>query len=646
MNINVDEHLHLRTSADASATASTGTEVMTVTTDGSLQVAKLIYALWNDANTAYDTTSSSGMMYSTGQLGSAPFNVRGSLILQARPHSSTGIHLVTGATPASRMSIDANGLATFNSNIGGGGTTNFLRADGTWAAVAGATSQWTATGNSIYANNTVTGNVLIGRSTDLSINTSYKNLYFLEGGIMYNDNATTSPYLAVMNNTYYNSSNSWTYIVTDEASLITMNGGNIGLYSVASGTGGTAVGTWDTLAYFTSTGLGLGGNGSPSYDLHVGTGLATGEVAIGINARLANQSTIYWQKASTSHFALYMPNSTSTKLRFWNNTKGDIMEINSAGEVMINTAGTTHGGSLAIQALSSAWTSHLNLISSDGTNEWNLLVDNGASDNLRFAFNASEKFAIQSSGDVVVHNNFYPGNGQFYVDASTERTGLMRIVESGANAWSGMEIYWSATAHWMLMGDENEYGAYDDEGNDWIWHYSENGALASYHNGSTKLATTSTGITVTGTGIATDWSASSDRRLKENIKYNESWLDRVVQLGEKIVRYDWKSGREGGKNNVGLIAQDVLKIAPEFVHTWDRLMNPEDRQDADNMKPAKYKEYYALEYNKLVAPLYSAFSEHYKADKVWKSEKDRKIEELESKVKTLEHKIEKYESRP
>jgi hypothetical protein len=38
------------------------------------------------------------------------------------------------AAPTVKMTIDETGLLTTNSNIGGGGTANFLRADGTWAA--------------------------------------------------------------------------------------------------------------------------------------------------------------------------------------------------------------------------------------------------------------------------------------------------------------------------------------------------------------------------------------------------------------------------------------------------------------------------------------------------------------------------------
>jgi hypothetical protein len=50
-------------------------------------------------------------------------------------------------------------------------------------------------------------------------------------------------------------------------------------------------------------------------------------------------------------------------------------------------------------ALGSAWDDGLNLYSSDLTNRWNLLVDNGAGDSFRLAFNNSEAFGVGTNGE-------------------------------------------------------------------------------------------------------------------------------------------------------------------------------------------------------------------------------------------------------
>ena len=51
-------------------------------------------------------------------------------------------------------------------------------------------------------------------------------------------------------------------------------------------------------------------------------------------------------------------------------------------------------------ASGSGWDDGLNLYSSDATNRWNLLVDNGAGDMFRIAYNNSEKLRVQTDGEV------------------------------------------------------------------------------------------------------------------------------------------------------------------------------------------------------------------------------------------------------
>ena len=54
-----------------------------------------------------------------------------------------------------------------------------------------------------------------------------------------------------------------------------------------------------------------------------------------------------------------------------------------------------------IVAIGSGWYDALNIYSSDATNRWSLLPDAGASNSLRFAYNASEKFRVQTNGSVI-----------------------------------------------------------------------------------------------------------------------------------------------------------------------------------------------------------------------------------------------------
>ena len=85
------------------------------------------------------------------------------------------------------------------------------------------------------------------------------------------------------------------------------------------------------------------------------------------------------------------------------------------------------------------------------------------------------------------------------------------------------------------------------------------GFVKLYYDGSEKLSTTSSGITVSG-----EVDATSDIKLKENIKTIENSLDKVLQL--RGVEFDWKETKD---SSIGLIAQEVEEVLPELVHETD-----------------------------------------------------------------------------
>jgi len=61
-----------------------------------------------------------------------------------------------------------------------------------------------------------------------------------------------------------------------------------------------------------------------------------------------------------------------------------------------------------------------------------------------------------------------------------------------------------------------------------------------------------------------EYSAVSDRRLKKNIENLEPVLDKVLLL--EPTRYQFIDNNERNEENIGLIAQDVDKLFPEFVY--------------------------------------------------------------------------------
>jgi hypothetical protein len=118
-----------------------------------------------------------------------------------------------------------------------------------------------------------------------------------------------------------------------------------------------------------------------------------------------------------------------------------------------------------------------------------------------------------------------------------------------------------------------------------------------------------------GYGIATNWYATSDRRLKENIKPLESSLSKVKQIAKLAVRYN-RIDLDDKSQKIGFIAQDVEKVYPEFV-------TEDDTKD-------KIK---SVNYSKMVVPLYKATSEM----KQILEKRQQKINRLRKKLNQLQN---------
>ena len=139
-------------------------------------------------------------------------------------------------------------------------------------------------------------------------------------------------------------------------------------------------------------------------------------------------------------------------------------------------------------------------------------------------------------------------------------------------------------------------------GNDLIiraCHGSGSGYATLFYNGAAKLCTVTDGICLgTNCGFATDWVATSDCRLKTNIQPISNALSVVNQLCG--VCYKFCDDIEN-ENRIGLIAQEVLPILPEIVsHSL-----PSD----DDIKYGITDDRLGLKYDKLTAILIEAIKE-------------------------------------
>ncbi|HET8859379.1 tail fiber domain-containing protein [Marivirga sp.] len=127
----------------------------------------------------------------------------------------------------------------------------------------------------------------------------------------------------------------------------------------------------------------------------------------------------------------------------------------------------------------------------------------------------------------------------------------------------------------------------------------------------------STGV-INATGGVTQ---NSDRRLKENILVLDNALSNTLKM--RGVSYNWIDKNKSQKNQIGVIAQEVEAIYPEFVHT-----------DENGMK--------AVNYAQMTAVLIEAIKElHHKVENLEKE--NAALTTALNETKTLSEKINKLE---
>lgn len=133
--------------------------------------------------------------------------------------------------------------------------------------------------------------------------------------------------------------------------------------------------------------------------------------------------------------------------------------------------------------------------------------------------------------------------------------------------------------------------------------------------GSQRLLVNSTGITVTGTGTASDWIATSDERLKENWKVFGDVLDKVKGLRGSFSHFNWI---DGDKTDVGYSAQKIGEFFPEIVS-----------ENSDGFK--------GLSYNKLSGIALEAIAEESERSIEREMALTLRIERLEKEIETLKN---------
>ena len=155
------------------------------------------------------------------------------------------------------------------------------------------------------------------------------------------------------------------------------------------------------------------------------------------------------------------------------------------------------------------------------------------------------------------------GNG--YFQPVSGNYGSIQIDGGAHSGWEGYSIGGRAV---FMHDNSTKTGIYNDVDNEWLLNCTHNAETYLYYNGSYKLVTSNTGLTVNG-----DVNSTSDIRYKKNIEPIDNALEKVQSL--KGVTFDWDNDAfpetehtkkpEFTERATGVIAQDVEKVLPEAV---------------------------------------------------------------------------------
>ncbi len=262
----------------------------------------------------------------------------------------------------------------------------------------------------------------------------------------------------------------------------------------------------------------------------------------------------------------------------WNN--GVVISDDAGGELMLNSNGNLRirlegdGGS-GYFAGSLTARNNFNLgggtldndqafmrVDTDGTDDWGVLrLESNFGDFAELdgtgSLNVSQNISVGTSR-IDLNNAYFTTNissGDYTSlnstigDGSPNTNNGGQLSLSGISETSGIRMYGE-----FLDGDQNPVShiALDDNSGSYIYLWGRGDISASGNISSPNIT------------------ALSDRNLKENIFPLNKSLEKVLQL--RGVSYDWKDDKYGAEKEIGVIAQEVEEIYPEFVHTNDEGM--------------------------------------------------------------------------
>ena len=80
--------------------------------------------------------------------------------------------------------------------------------------------------------------------------------------------------------------------------------------------------------------------------------------------------------------------------------------------------------------------------------------------------------------------------------------------------------------------------------------------------------------------VSNTWTIASDSRIKKDIRPFTDGLSVIKGINPVWYKFNGLGGfKEDGKNNIGVIAQDIVKVAPYTINTYKAKLHNGDKED-------------------------------------------------------------------
>jgi hypothetical protein len=280
------------------------------------------------------------------------------------------------------------------------------------------------------------------------------------------------------------------------------------------------------------------------------------------------------------------------------NSAGNLQLVyNSTRRLTVNSTGIdVNGGAVITGSLEVSGTN--SRISLTNANE-NISMDASGNGQLHLDGSGYGFGIALGSSEVALYHNSTARN----LVLGTNETARLTIAGNSGNTTCTGEF--TATA--LFAGSGNKIGA---DSTDYI-SFTNNTRADIYINNSNEFRFESDGDFHADGDVIASSTTISDSRLKDNIIPIGGALDKIKSL--RGVSYTWNSGKKKGKQDIGLIAQEVEEVLPEIVK--DKKMPLMDGIDSN-------KTYKTIDYEKIIAVLVEAVKDQ-----------QTQIDELKRKIK-------------